>query len=112
MIGTDAWYAKKAKKFRSLNANDTVQHAILLVDENRMAKPEIADCGRYLSNMRRVDLAHIARREPKTCRHAVDKLELRDDIVANRMVWPSRSRGEVRQLLPPMPAFHHESTLQ
>jgi len=39
MIGTDAWYAKKAKKFRSLNANDTVQHAILLVDENRIAKP-------------------------------------------------------------------------
>src|SRR5262249_59158847 len=24
------------------------------------------------------------------------------------MVWPSRSRGEVRQLLPPMSAFHHE----
>src|SRR6516162_3411080 len=60
--------------------------------------------------MSRVDLAHIARREPKICGHAVDKLELRDDIVANRMVWPSRSRGEVRQLLPPMPAFHHEST--
>jgi len=112
MIGTDAWYARKAQKFRSLNANDTVEYAILLVDENRMAKPEIADCGRYLSNMRRVDLAHIARRERKICGHTVDKLELRDDIVANRMVWPSRSRGEVRQLLPPMPAFHHESTLQ
>jgi len=39
MIGTDAWYARKAQKFGSLNANDTVEYAILLVDENRMAKP-------------------------------------------------------------------------
>jgi hypothetical protein len=39
MIGTDAWYARKAQKFRSLNANDTIEHAILLVDENWMAKP-------------------------------------------------------------------------
>jgi hypothetical protein len=39
MIGTDAWYARKAQKFRSFNATDTVEHAILLVDENRIAKP-------------------------------------------------------------------------
>jgi hypothetical protein len=39
MIGTDAWYARKAKTFRRLNANDTVEHAIQLIDENRIAKP-------------------------------------------------------------------------
>ena len=38
MIGADAGYVGEAEKLRRLDADDAVEHAVLLVDQNRIAK--------------------------------------------------------------------------
>ncbi len=76
MIGADAGYLGKAEKLRRLDPDDSVQHTVLLVDQNRIAKAQAADCVRDLANMSWLDLAHIARREDELSGRAFDKIEL------------------------------------
>src|SRR5436309_12708395 len=111
MIGPDAGYVGEAQKLRRLDPDDAVEHAVSLVDQNRIAKAQTGDRGRDLPKMSRFDLAHIARRDAEVCRGALDKLELRHEIVANG-VWRRRARGELRQFLAPPPAFCLETVLQ
>ena len=39
MIGADAGYVGEAQKLGRLNTDDTVEHGVLLVDQDRIAKP-------------------------------------------------------------------------
>ncbi len=111
MIGADAGYVGKTQKLRRLDADHAVEHPVLLVDQNRIAKAQAADRVRDLSNMGRLDLTQLAGRDGEVSRRALDKLELGHEIVANGM-WRRRRCCKPRQLLAPLPAFCLESILQ
>ena len=111
MIGADAGYVGEAQKLGRLDPDDAVEHAVLLVDQNRIAKAQTADRGRDFSDMSCIDLAHVAHREHEVARRALDKLEFRREIVANGM-WRTRGCTKPRQLFAPVPAFRLESILQ
>ena len=111
MIGADAGYVGEAQELRRLDADDAVEHAVLLVDQNRIAKAQTADRGCDLPKMSRLDFAHIARRDDEVSRRTLDKLELRHKIVANGM-WRRRGCGERRELFAPVPAFRLQSIVQ
>ncbi len=111
MRGADTGYVGKAHELRRFEADDTVEHAVLLVDQNRIAKAQTADRGHDLRKVSLLNLAHVACRDDEVFRRTLDKLEFRHEIVANGM-RSRRGGGELCQLLAPIPAFRHESVLQ
>ena len=45
MVGADARYVGQAEKLGRLDTHHTVEHGVSLIDENRIAKAQTADCG-------------------------------------------------------------------
>ena len=52
-------YVGQAQKLCGLNADHPVEHAIVLVDQNRVAKTQTADGGRDLANVSRFVAASL-----------------------------------------------------
>ena len=83
MIGANTGYVRDFEKFGRFDADHAIEHGVSLIDQNRIAKPEIADgCGN-LVQMGRLNLAYVAGRDDKVWRRTRDQRELRYQIVAS-----------------------------
>jgi len=83
MIGADTRYVGKAEKLGRFDADNAVEHAVSLINQNRVAKSQIADgCGN-LVQMGRLNLAYVAGWDDKVGRRTRDQRELRYQIVAS-----------------------------
>ena len=88
MIGADTGYVGEPQKLGRLDADHAVEHGVLLIDQNRVAKPQTADGSGDLAQMGCLDLAHVACRDNEICWRTLDQRKLRHQIVASQDVVP------------------------
>src|SRR5262249_29524123 len=105
MASADTGDVGKTNKLGRLRADDAVEHPVLLVDQNGIAKTQTSDSGGDLTNMKPVDLAHVTRRDSKIFRRELDKLKLRHEIIANGV---RHGRDVCSGLLDLAPSFRFE----
>lgn len=91
MIDDNAGNAGKTEKLGSLQTHDAVEHAPILVNQERNRESEFRDRVRDTSDMAGLDRSDVAARGSKGGQWSVDEFQSREQII------PQSSRDAVRR---------------